>query len=51
MDHAQGDAVLVKSEEWHKLAGHLKSILLQKCEERRSIPKDKEKCEWTIRLA
>ncbi len=32
MDHAEGDAVLVKGEERHKLAGHLKSILLQKCD-------------------
>ena len=31
---AQGDAIMVKEEEWHKLAGHLKSILLQKCEEK-----------------
>jgi len=30
MDDAEGDAVLVKNEEWHKLAGHLKSNLLQK---------------------
>ena len=34
MDSAEEDAILIKEEEWHKLAGHLKSILLQKCEEK-----------------
>ena len=34
MDGAEEDAVLVKEEEWHKLAGHLQSILLQKFEEK-----------------
>ena len=31
MDNAEEDAVIVKEEEWYKLPGHLKSILLQKC--------------------
>ena len=35
MDSADENAVLVKDEELHKLVGHLKSILLQKCEEKR----------------
>ena len=34
MDSAEEDAIQIKEEEWHKLAGHLKSILLQQCEEK-----------------
>ena len=45
-------AILVKDEEWHKLAGHLKSILVQKMRRKeRRIPKRKEKCQWTVRVA
>ena len=34
MDNAEEDAAIVKEAECHKLAGHVKSILLQKCEEK-----------------